>query len=187
MSESYQNLSPVPWLKDWLERFKPSPYTALDLGCGTGRKAVRLAKAGFAVTGIDISEKAIDVAREESAGLTPEPRYLVANLQGLAGLGLSRDFGLILDSLASQFLPEPEQEKLFEQVAGLLHPDGYFMYVRLDVAGEAAPPWVRTLSIKPATLDQLLVGFSRIDKQQVLSGNLPDTQVTRLLLKPTSS
>ena len=40
---------------------------ALVLACGTGRNALRLAEAGFAVTAVDISTVAIEMARESAA------------------------------------------------------------------------------------------------------------------------
>jgi len=38
----------------------------LDLGCGIGRTSVALAKAGYEVMGLDINEKAVNIAREIS-------------------------------------------------------------------------------------------------------------------------
>ena len=42
----------------------PNGKNALDLGCGTGTTAFILAQLGFNVTGIDISETAIEMANE---------------------------------------------------------------------------------------------------------------------------
>ena len=41
--------------------------TALDMGCGAGTNAIELARMGFEVTGIDISEKAVEMARQRAA------------------------------------------------------------------------------------------------------------------------
>ncbi len=38
----------------------------LDLGCGIGRTSVALAKAGYEVMGLDINEKAVNIARQIS-------------------------------------------------------------------------------------------------------------------------
>ncbi|MDR0474096.1 MAG: class I SAM-dependent methyltransferase, partial [Treponema sp.] len=58
-------------LQDW-ERivvnkyFKNKNSKILNIGCGTGREAMVLAKHGFDITGIDISEKEINIAKEEA-------------------------------------------------------------------------------------------------------------------------
>jgi 2-polyprenyl-3-methyl-5-hydroxy-6-metoxy-1,4-benzoquinol methylase len=39
----------------------------LDIGCGTGRHAIELAKRGYSVTGIDLSESQLRRAREKAA------------------------------------------------------------------------------------------------------------------------
>lgn len=45
--------------------------TILDVGCGTGRHAIELAKRGYQITGIDLSEAQLKKAREkaQSAGV----------------------------------------------------------------------------------------------------------------------
>ena len=48
-----------------IERELP-PGTALDLACGTGRNSIHLARRGWAVTGVDFSDAALEVARERS-------------------------------------------------------------------------------------------------------------------------
>lgn len=44
----------------------------LDIGCGTGRHAIELAKRGYAVTGIDLSESQLKSARLKAAQLSLE-------------------------------------------------------------------------------------------------------------------
>ena len=43
---------------------EPPPRSILDLGCGTGWTSRFLAKAGYTVSGLDISEDAVRIARE---------------------------------------------------------------------------------------------------------------------------
>jgi ubiquinone/menaquinone biosynthesis C-methylase UbiE len=52
------------------------PCRALDVGCGTGTDAIFLAKNGFNVSAIDISEEAIKIARSkaEKSGATVDFR-----------------------------------------------------------------------------------------------------------------
>jgi SAM-dependent methyltransferase len=41
----------------------PGARTALDVGCGTGKLARRLAARGLSVTGVDVSTRVLDIAR----------------------------------------------------------------------------------------------------------------------------
>ena len=40
--------------------------TVLDIGCGVGNNAIYLASRGFAVTGVDVSAKAISIAKQKA-------------------------------------------------------------------------------------------------------------------------
>ena len=50
-----------------LDHWMPVPGRLLDLGCGTGRHLVHFAKRGFQVTGIDLSEHMLAIARRKLA------------------------------------------------------------------------------------------------------------------------
>jgi SAM-dependent methyltransferase len=56
------------------------PGSVLDVGCGSGGLAIRLARAGHRVAGVDVSDVALDIAREaaRSAGVTIEWRRAFA-------------------------------------------------------------------------------------------------------------
>jgi SAM-dependent methyltransferase len=43
------------------------PLVILDIGCGTGRHAIELARRGYAVTGIDVAHTYLAQAKEEAA------------------------------------------------------------------------------------------------------------------------
>ena len=55
---------PSPFLEEWLDRLPGG--RALDIACGTGRNALRLAEAGYDVAAIDISETALAIAGAEA-------------------------------------------------------------------------------------------------------------------------
>jgi 2-polyprenyl-3-methyl-5-hydroxy-6-metoxy-1,4-benzoquinol methylase len=57
----------VPTLTTWLR--EAGAVRVLDLGCGNGSLTIQLAKAGFAMTGVDASESGIRIARERSPGV----------------------------------------------------------------------------------------------------------------------
>lgn len=51
--------------------YRGKPELVLDLGCGTGKMTLELARRGYDMTGVDISPEMLNVAREraDSAGL----------------------------------------------------------------------------------------------------------------------
>ena len=51
------------------QRYGLRPKLGLDLGCGTGNLTVELANRGIEMTGVDLSEDMLMVAREKSEGL----------------------------------------------------------------------------------------------------------------------
>ncbi len=73
----------------------------LDLGCGTGRHAILLARAGALVTGVDFSEEMLAVARKNSAGLGVT--YINAEL---GAVPLEDQFDLVLCSLVLSHVPD---------------------------------------------------------------------------------
>lgn len=73
----------------------------LDLGCGTGRHAILLAKAGARVTGADFSDEMLKVARSNGAGL--EITFINAELEAVP---LEDQFDLVLCSLVLSHVPD---------------------------------------------------------------------------------
>ena len=53
----------------------------LDFGCGTGWTSVWLARAGYSVTGIDISERMIEIAQALSARQNVAAEFAVADME----------------------------------------------------------------------------------------------------------
>ncbi len=64
----------------------------LEVACGTGRVAIRLAQEGIRVLGLDISPHMLQVARQKSAGM-PNIQWVQADMRSFE---LGQQFGLIL-------------------------------------------------------------------------------------------
>lgn len=56
-----------------------TPGTALDLGCGIGTHALMLARAGWKVTGVDISDHAIRIANAAAEEQGVSARFVTAD------------------------------------------------------------------------------------------------------------
>lgn len=79
----------------------------LEIACGTGRVALRLAQDGVRLTGIDLSPAMLDIARQKSAGM-PNVRWLEADMRSFE---LGETFGLvIIPGHSFQFMLTPEDQ-----------------------------------------------------------------------------
>ena len=116
-------LEKIPWQKTQADYFtklidsnRIKPGTALDLGCGTGMKSVYLAQKGFNVTGIDISETAIKIAKENAFKAKIKIEFLVADATDLNFLR-DKIFDLVLDWANLHGIPEDKREEYICEVA----------------------------------------------------------------------
>jgi len=73
---------PSPFVEAWLPRLPPARLggRALDVACGTGRNALRLAEAGFRVDAMDISGAALERAARSAAQRGLDVNWIEADL-----------------------------------------------------------------------------------------------------------
>lgn len=108
----------------WIHRelLGGSPSRILDLGCGPGLYANRLAALGHACTGIDFSPASIAYAREvAAAGLIPAA-YVQGDLRS-AAFGSGYDLAMFLYGELNIFRPA-EALDILRRAAGALAPGG---------------------------------------------------------------
>jgi SAM-dependent methyltransferase len=55
-------------------RFDVVPHTLLDVGCGTGKHLIELARRGYDTAGVDLSASMLDQARRSAAADLPKER-----------------------------------------------------------------------------------------------------------------
>ena len=80
-----------------LEKFAPGAKSILDLGCGTGRHAVSLAKRGFDVFGFDFSTKMIVKAKERKTQLSSQVSQNVNfEVADICKLNIGKNFDVIV-------------------------------------------------------------------------------------------
>jgi SAM-dependent methyltransferase len=104
------------------------PGRAIDLGCGTGRACIWLARAGWLVDGIDFVPEAIAIAQERvnNAGVTDRVRLYVADATNLSFL--SGPYDLAIDVGCGHGFSEVELKAYLDEVRRLLRPGGLFAF-----------------------------------------------------------
>ena len=126
----------------------------VDLGCGNGRLANLLARAGNSVTGIDSSEEQIRLARE-SAPAGSAPTFLHAAMESTGLPDASFDVVILSQSLHHAAKPK---EALAES-RRLLAPGGRILILDLLAHGEE---WMRT------KFGDFWLGFTQADLESWL-------------------
>ncbi len=96
--------------------------SVLELGCGTGRVTIPIAKAGVEVTGLDSSLEMLDVARAKSAGIE-NVRWVQSDM---ANFELDQRFGLVIIPFRSfsLLLTVAEQQACLRRIHDHLLPGG---------------------------------------------------------------
>lgn len=97
----------------YLQLARSAPGPALELGCGTGRIALPLARAGIEITGLDLSRAMLDVAAErlaiEDADVTGRATFVRGDM---TDFDLGRQFGLVYIAFRSfMMLSTPEEQR----------------------------------------------------------------------------
>ena len=65
------------WLATLRRLLPPPPAHVLDIGTGTGFLALLLAGLGYQVTGVDLSEDMMAIARTKAEGISPAPTFVL--------------------------------------------------------------------------------------------------------------
>ena len=105
-----------------------SPLSILDIGCGGGLVSEPLAKRGAAVTGIDLVEKSIGVARAHAARTGTAVEYRLASAQELVDEG--RTFDLVVCLEVVEHVPDPAA--FVATAARLIRPGGLAVFSTLN-------------------------------------------------------
>ena len=104
-----------------------APRSAVDLACGTGSVALRLAKRGLQVTAVDMSWEMLMVAQQKAMEQGVSPQFVCQQLQKLQ---LPRGVDLAVCALDSlDYILDPQDcQKAIERVWKALNPGGCFIF-----------------------------------------------------------
>ena len=115
------------------EQSRLTPGNAIDLGCGTGRNAVYLAKRGYRVDAIDLSETAIGKGRTLARQSKVDVNFTVGSFFDLALPGSHYD--LAYDAGLLHHLKPHQRPYYLEKVHAVLKPNGMFGMTCFDTSG----------------------------------------------------
>lgn len=99
-------------------------HTVLELGCGTGNDAARLAGEGYLVTAIDVSGEAIGQAQ---ARLGAVARFMVADMTQRLPF-LDGSFDAVMSNVAMHMFPDGVTRTVFAEVMRLVRAGGLFVF-----------------------------------------------------------
>ncbi|WP_332650031.1 class I SAM-dependent methyltransferase [Lysinibacillus sp. 54212] len=132
---------PIPFFKNipdehlvsYFEREMIRPTKVLELGCGAGRNAIYLAKKGCSVDGVDLSEQALQWAKERAEKESVNIHFIC---QDIFDLPLQENsYGLIYDSGCFHHLAPHRRISYLQLVEKLLKPNGYFAICTFEENG----------------------------------------------------
>ena len=110
-----------------LAREGVTPRTVVDLACGTGSVTAILARKGYDVLGVDMSEEMLTVAAMKTQDMEPMPRFSCQKLQALR---LPRGVDLAVCALDSlDYVLDPDDcAQAIRRVYKALNPGGVFIF-----------------------------------------------------------
>ena len=117
----------VAFYMEILRREGIAPRSVVDLACGTGSVTAILAKMGYPVLGVDMSEEMLTEAFSKTVDLDPMPRFVCQKLQQLH-LPRAVDMAVCaLDSL--DYITDPDDcKEAIRRIYKALNPGGIFIF-----------------------------------------------------------
>lgn len=129
------------YLTDTVNRFFPEVQgkKALDVGCGTGTTAFMLSRMGMDVTGVDISETAIEMGRDLSKQQNLNINFVRGDVLELDKL--NQKFDLIYDSHCLHCIVfEDDRQKVLTSAKKSLSDGGIFILDTMVMPNEPHDP-----------------------------------------------
>jgi SAM-dependent methyltransferase len=119
----------LDWGGRWTEPFlgplrDSGARRVLELGCGTGNDAARLAREGYEVTAVDLSPDAIERAQERFGALAT---FQVADMSRPLPFA-DRSFDAVMGNVSLHMFPDALTRSLFAEIARVLGPGGLLLF-----------------------------------------------------------
>ncbi len=103
-----------------------SARSVVDIGCGTGCLAVRLAALGLDVVGVDPAAASLAVARGKP--FAERVTWIAGDATALAGLEPKADVALMTGNVAQVFVADADWHRTLDAVRRALRPGGWLAF-----------------------------------------------------------
>jgi len=116
--------------------------TVVDLGCGTGSLAVRLATAGRQVIGVDPAGASLDLARAKERALPPGARPITWVEGDATAIGPQHaDLAVMIGNVAQVFTTDESWATTLRALRAALRPGGHLVFESRRPAARAWERW----------------------------------------------
>ena len=160
--DSYRKHNAVTLLETWLPGLPGGK--ALDVACGAGRNALRLAQAGYRVDAIDISAEGLRLARARANEAGLDINWIEHDLD--LPYAFDTDYDLIV---VLWFVDLP----LIERLCGCLAPGGYLICEEhLVTEHETGGPSSNAFRVEPGALRQAVESLDILLYEESIEPNL---------------
>ena len=140
-NDEYENDSLLTLLECFTSLLPPSPMV-LDMGCGAGYRCRDLNSLGAMITGIDISEKAIQIVRDKN----PDCLFAVMDFMTMSD-SLGR-FDAIISIATLIHVPKNSLPIMFSQISKCLNENGFLLLIVSDGNGEIQSNYSKMINDK---------------------------------------
>lgn len=117
----------VSFVEEMIQQANLHAKHVVDLGCGTGEITIKLAEAGYHMTGVDFSSEMLAAAEQKAHDKQQKINWLKQDLRSLEGLH-HYDVAVSLCDVINYITTPGEVERVFRHVSDLLRDGGLFIF-----------------------------------------------------------
>lgn len=111
---------------EMIKSYSPNARNILDICCGTGEHAIRMAQRGYTVTGVDASQDMINIAQEKTNRAGVSVRYERTDIRDFKP-SAQYDAAYCLGYTFLYMLTHTDVLEFFDKVKNVLIPGGVFL------------------------------------------------------------
>lgn len=122
--------SEAQYVHEIIKKYLPGAVSVLDLGCGTGRHDFELAKFGYKITGVDISEEMLVAARSRLPVINAHSSTLNFLPGDIRDVRLNQTFDVVVSlfHVMSYQISNEDLQAVFSTARLHLNPGGLFIF-----------------------------------------------------------